>query len=112
VSNKTHSELPKTITVQTIARDLNCSEATVYSLFKKGFAGGGLDALKFGKKTLGLTWQLEAFIDRMPRGVTPEIGAMGKARKKLAAMREVAKAEALPPVGGRRKAKTSQVAAE
>jgi DNA-binding MurR/RpiR family transcriptional regulator len=86
---------PLTVTAQDIAANLHCSEATVYKLFAKGFEGGGLDALKFGKKTLALREQLDHLIDNLPHGIASEIGVTGA---KMAAANARRIEAGLPPL--------------
>jgi hypothetical protein len=90
-----HHPEPSLITVKDLVTILCCSEPTVYRLFAKGFAGGGLDCLKFGKKSLAHRWQLQHLIDHFPHGVASELGVTGLKMAKASARRAEA---GLPPL--------------
>jgi hypothetical protein len=98
---------PLTVTAQDIAADLHCSEATVYKLFAKGFGAGGLDPLKFGRKTLALREQLEHLIANLPRGIDSQIGVTGA---KMAAANARRVEGGLPPLRTGRPAKIAALA--
>jgi hypothetical protein len=94
MTEEPHPE-PLLVTVKDLVATLRCSEPTIYRLFARGFAGGGLDALKFGKRTLTHRWQLQHLIDNFPRGVASESGVTGAKMAAATARRVEA---GLPPL--------------